>query len=420
MLSEDIVQISNRIVSKPATGITREAIFHLLEAPSDEPLTDSQIRLMRAYHACVFERLKSLFLNLHERRLDVPQVMLDDVYAELSLHGRLANELMDVCPHRMRMRKMKIPPRDSTGGNNHQHGTDHVEPYELHPKYTETYEQASKIIGRRLEEFLKRIITCIEYEKNAPDYEHVRYHLLATNRLQHLERTDKWKSVWAYEELDQLPSNSRWLPIRAAHERLIMKRAQRDVANLSGKYFYERVGLRLSELSGFIEYHKQKLDKLETLLRGDGTLSAVIALSDIVHEPVQTFPNRPVLLDLLGTDSCREENTDLPPPEMINVLGAAEERASWALDLSLGRCERLEEEPTPARSSAVYDRSDTFNDRARGKRPLDGQESTNIASPGFDAWFAQSTSGSTQEGSSQGSRKLRKSGEGRGERRDQL
>ncbi|TPX40499.1 hypothetical protein SeLEV6574_g06587 [Synchytrium endobioticum] len=38
---------------------------------------------------------------------------------------------------------------------------------------------------------------------------------------------------------------------------------------------------------------------------------------------------------------------------MINFRGAAEERAAAALDSSLGRSERLEEQPTPARSSAL-------------------------------------------------------------------
>ncbi|TPX40927.1 hypothetical protein SeMB42_g05568 [Synchytrium endobioticum] len=397
-LSEDIVKTSNRIVSEPAPGITREAIFQLLELPSDEPLTDPQIRLMRAYHACVCERLESFFLSLQECP-DVPQVMLDDVYAELSFHGRLANEVRDVCPYRVHMEKVKIPPRDKTGGNNHQHGTDHVEP---------------------LEEFLKKITTCIENVQNGPDYENLRYHLLATNRLQLLERTDKWASMWTYETLNQLPLNSRWLPHRAAHERLIIERARRDVVHLCRLYFDDSIGQRLSELSGFIENHQRKLVEFETLLRGGSTLSTIIALSDIVHEPVQTFPNHLELLDLLGIDSSRGEDINIPSPEMVNFRGAAEERAAAALDSSIGRSERLEEQPTPARSSAVHDRSDTYNDRARGKRPMVAHESTNVATPGFDAWFAQSTSGSTHEGSSQGSRKLRNSGKGRGDHRDQL
>ncbi|TPX49528.1 hypothetical protein SeLEV6574_g01438 [Synchytrium endobioticum] len=220
-----------------------------------------------------------------------------------------------------------------------------------------------------------------------------------------------------------MPSDSRWLPLRAAHERLIIERTYRDVAQLDILPFSDnRVRQRLSEFSKFIQHHQRKLEEFETLLRGDSTLSTIIAFPDIVHEPVQTVPNQLVLLDLLGTDSCREENTDRPPPEMIDFLGAEKARASLALDLSLGRCERLEEQPTPARLSAVRDRSDTYNDRARGKRPMDAHESTNVASPGFDAWLAPRTSGSTHEGSSQGSRKLRlrNFGEGRCDHKDQL
>ncbi|TPX36067.1 hypothetical protein SeLEV6574_g08119 [Synchytrium endobioticum] len=160
-LSEDIVKTSNRMVSEPAPGITREAIFQLLELPNGEPMGDAEIRLMRAYHACVFERLKFFFLGLQESP-GVPQEMLGIIHAEISLHFRLANEFTEVCSYRKCMYKLDMLPHSSTGGHNIPHAIGHVEPCVIHPKYAEMYEQASTIIGRRLGEFIKGIMTCIE------------------------------------------------------------------------------------------------------------------------------------------------------------------------------------------------------------------------------------------------------------------
>ncbi|TPX48161.1 hypothetical protein SeLEV6574_g02213 [Synchytrium endobioticum] len=491
VISDEVRQI----VSEPAPGITREAILQLLELSSGEPVGDAEIRLMRAYHACVFEQLRFLFLSL-KTSPGVPRVILGNLQAEMSLHFRLANEFTEVCSYRRCMTKAE--------GKINQHAIRPVDLYEFYPEHAKSYMRASRIIDGWLNQFINEITKYQASMQSPPNYNQI---LLAPDRLQSLERTDEWKSLWTYEELDQMPSDSRWLPLRAAHERLIIDRAYRDVAQLDILPSSDnRVRQRLSEFSKFIQHHQRKLEKLEKLLIDDGTLGHVvstegqrpkfpvldnsldavknlapatvrphqqpveaspppkvpymgvytpwdetyvlgrearddaetssskppkgpqggdtlstsIAFPDIVHEPVQTIPNRLVLLDLLGTDSCREENTGLPSPEMINFRGAAEERAAAALDSSLGRSERLEEQPTPARSSAVRDRSDTYNDRARGKRPMDAHESTNVASLSFDAWLAPRTYGSTHEGSSQGSRKLRNSGEGRGERRDQL
>ncbi|TPX51925.1 hypothetical protein SeMB42_g01780 [Synchytrium endobioticum] len=504
VISDEVRQI----VSEPAAGIRYEAIFQRLEPSDGKYVGDAEVRLMRAYHACVFERLKFLFLSLQESP-GVPQEMLDIVYTELSIHFRLANEFTEVCRYRTRMTKLDMPRQYSTGGNDNSHTIGHVEPCLLHPDYAEKYEQASRIIGRRLDEFIKGIISCIKYLQNAraesEDNRIVRQDASRDReRFPIYESTDDWGSLWTYEELNKLPlSNRPWLPLRAAHERLIIERVRFDIEHLYLLPDSAEATRRLRPFSKFLQDHQRKLEELEKLLLSDGTLdrgvsiehqrpeipvfgnsldavknltpatvrphqhpveaspppkvpymgvytpwdetyvlgrearddaetssskppkgpqdgdtlSTIIAFPDTLDEPVQTIPNRPVLLDLLGTDSCREENTGLPPPEMINFRDAAEERA---LCLSLGRSERLEEQPTPARSSAVRDRSDTYNDRARGKRPMDAHESTNVASLSFDAWLAPRTYGSTHEGSSQGSRKLRNSGEGRGERRDQL
>ncbi|TPX32028.1 hypothetical protein SeLEV6574_g08490, partial [Synchytrium endobioticum] len=336
VISDEVRQI----VSEPAAGIRYEAIFQRLEPSDGKYVGDAEVRLMRAYHACVFERLKFLFLSLQESP-GVPQEMLDIVYTELSIHFRLANEFTEVCRYRTRMTKLDMPRQYSTGGNDNSHTIGHVEPCLLHPDYAEKYEQASRIIGRRLDEFIKGIISCIKYLQNAraesEDNRIVRQDASRDReRFPIYESTDDWGSLWTYEELNKLPlSNRPWLPLRAAHERLIIERVRFDIEHLYLLPDSAEATRRLRPFSKFLQDHQRKLEELEKLLLSDGTLDRGVSIEHQRPE-IPVFGNSLDAVKNLTPATVRphQHPVEASPPPKVPYMGVY---TPWDETYVLGR-----------------------------------------------------------------------------------
>ncbi|TPX41116.1 hypothetical protein SeLEV6574_g06248 [Synchytrium endobioticum] len=328
-------QIEN-IISSSIPGNPPYCADWIKEPPNIRSKSIIQIRFCRAYHALVFEKLKTFFIRI--------QMLFDDEI----FRGReklLAKALGDVwnalyeqykfeASYRAKcactgMVLLKLPHYDPT-----------------RPNDIGEYLKESSSIGHDLIEQQLQSITALEQAcKHGLDdiarleAQDGRYHgatvrrIVSTkeSRFRFLESTKEWNAKWNYRVLNQLALEDRCLlPLCLAHERLIVARAQTDVARM-GLYITDyRKGVsnymvtnRLSEFTAFIECHKRKINEYEKLLEGSGA-------------PERNCVNDEDRDTLKGTDRIANRFQDPLQAVETDFLGIADRRSGLDTRLSLG------------------------------------------------------------------------------------
>ncbi|TPX43895.1 hypothetical protein SeLEV6574_g04825 [Synchytrium endobioticum] len=408
-----------------------------LFAPPDPGSMDKlRLRLARAYHAYVFETMKSLAMNLQTYIADNAQsnrVLLDGLahfWDVLQRQLTLAEEYRVQSPQNARQLKLPtyvVGPNDS----------DRVENIvrQAHCTNTESIAASMQRIDS-LRDCLKVEMTEVgERTHRERTFRGVSGRFLgrqSKSRFSALERTRDWTQAWTYEKLNKVPiTELRWLPLRVAHERLIIDRALCDMKRLQ---FYElyypmkegTVSIQLREYEVFIRGHAENIRLYEQTLRGgDVAGDAIVAVPHTTNDDIaqkhlqndlptgqlpinfnvverhQDDSDQPApvmiggiggtsdpmvtstddiyrpMLDLLG--QVREDDSDAPPSGMIDFLGKYDEQA---LTLSLGTYnpERYEASTSGLEKSflslssvhghAAESSTHSHNARDKGKRPM--------------------------------------------------
>ncbi|TPX43041.1 hypothetical protein SeLEV6574_g05276 [Synchytrium endobioticum] len=426
----------NNIAAKCVPTKSPYTINELFAPPDPVSMNKLQLRLARAYHACVFEKLKSFFMNLQTYIAGNAQSNrvlpggLTHVWNVLKLQHRLA-EQYQFYVNVTNVRRLKLPSYVSEPD-----ASDRVAKF--HRQASETRSRCIKGYIKRINELrlsLEPLMTAVGEHHSGRDFRMVTGRILATDtkkRFVALANTIMWTSTWTYATLNEVPITVlRLLPVRIAHERLIIDRARYDMKRLQifGDDFskkLDKVSVKLREYEEFIGGHAEKIRLYEQTLRGGDaagdTIIAVpyttndgIAQAHLQHDlPTGQFPinfnvverhqddsDQPApvmiggiggtsdpmvtstddiyrpMLDLLGQD--REDDSDAPPSGMIDFLGKSDEQA---LTLSLGTYnpERYEASTSGLEKSFLSlssvhghdaeSSTHSHNARAKGKRSM--------------------------------------------------
>ncbi|TPX47386.1 hypothetical protein SeMB42_g03328 [Synchytrium endobioticum] len=276
----------DEIVSQPLQGFCPQMSKELSERPIANYMSKDQMKLARLYNAYVFERLKSLFLNLRDQ--DIKQSHND---AALRQGLRYCRDIL-----------------------------------EKHYNLLEIY-NGRRWVGRRLrltflaehsiegagdvnlDSCMEAIARCRENlkdemaELNGRTYpfnmaQISRPFLESSHQVESTESTACWPSPLTYSQLKQLPlTDLRFLSVRLEHERLIVDRAQYNQAILLRCLRYQPlktalVSRRLSEYSRFIEEHKETIRSYEQVLqhgqRVDASTRETVGVNPVPGSPTPT------------------------------------------------------------------------------------------------------------------------------------
>ncbi|TPX52739.1 hypothetical protein SeMB42_g01216 [Synchytrium endobioticum] len=253
-----------RSLAIPETSpYTRE---QLLNEPNEEPIPEIQRKFTKAYHALVFERLKTLFIRLqllahdgeHEEKDPLLGARLEMVWSALLKHYALESGYSGPNDHG-NTRKIKLP------------SIDIPEQLPTHGPMKSLKSQISSYSTKvtQLEQKCRDKIDAMC--RSEPDQ---RFHAATIrnvlnseeSRFRILEATKEWSTKLNYGALNQLVlEDRRWLPLWLAHEGLILARAQYDVARLKlymtkCRKYAAKLPNRLYEYAVFIEDHKRKIN----------------------------------------------------------------------------------------------------------------------------------------------------------------
>ncbi|TPX49679.1 hypothetical protein SeLEV6574_g01327 [Synchytrium endobioticum] len=303
-----------KIVSEAIPKTSPYTSEQLLNEPNEETMPDIQRKFTKVYHALVFERLKTLFIRLqllahdgeHEEKDPLLSAGLGMVWSALLKHYALESG----------GRHEPIPSLDKISSYNRKIA-------ELEQKFK------NKIDAIRTRDHNRQFHSAtIRRVLNSEE-----------SRFRVLEATKKWSARWDYGVLNQLAlENRRWLPLCLAHERLIVARAQYDLARTEVcliKYRYKGdASKRLYEYAAFIEDYKRKINACSESLRELGVLERSCRHDEIAssskgagseNEPV-SFPStadaiqrqRPPLQIVSDASST-------PDPRPLNFVSVGED-----------------------------------------------------------------------------------------------
>ncbi|TPX32172.1 hypothetical protein SeMB42_g07646 [Synchytrium endobioticum] len=216
--------------------------------PDEENMPNIQMRFARAYHALVFERLKTMFMRLQL----LYQLQLDMVWSALLEHYALALGFQEFsgCDTR---KTLKLPPRNT-------------------PEQVQSFDRTEvRYIGiitdlrQKCKDKIDALRTC-DHTSQFQSATRRRIMDSKESRFRVLEETREWTTALNYGALNHLVlDDRRWLPLWLAHEDLILARAQYDVARMElyvirCQEYVAEVSNRLYEFAVFIEDHKRKIN----------------------------------------------------------------------------------------------------------------------------------------------------------------
>ncbi|TPX52519.1 hypothetical protein SeMB42_g01367 [Synchytrium endobioticum] len=413
-LTNVILREMNIIVETNLPRGSTYTIDDMLGPPDCEVMNRDQLRLARAYHACIFEKLKCLFMYIHSfvkdknpKRRDELLAVLVLVWDFLVVYYILEERYRQHCVVPAACGKLELPIYETLCSCLDQQ------------RVSELRREISLSCGRIgvLREHWKTEIAKLQgaygmarfYDTDMDDI------LNMINQFESLGRTRPWSGVWDYEALSQIhPMERDALPIRLAHEYCIVYRAQCERAGLR-KYLSrdasEASGVlrQLSGLEALIKHHHDLFQGYRQALSRDRE----VAQQDYnkvnqpnAHGDDESFPPMTELTDDVDKSNPNPDNSieyfeffennidheghhDQPTPGLIDFFGKDEEQTLKSLDLSLGihNSERLKgatlriQEPSPlALSSSHWHNSESSSHSYdKGKRPMDASGATEIS-----------------------------------------
>ncbi|TPX39568.1 hypothetical protein SeLEV6574_g07117 [Synchytrium endobioticum] len=261
--TEAILREMNIIVETKLPKNCPCTIDQLLSLPEFKAMDQGQIRIARAYHACLFDKLKCLFMYIHSsvknknsKRRGKLLAGLVLVWDFLALYYILEKRYLQHCDIPGNCKELELPIYETFSSCLDQQ---HV---------SELCREISLSFGnlRRIEEL--RIYFEREIAKLQGAYGMARFYdtpmdyiLNMINQFESLGHTRPWSGVWDYEALSQIhPMERDALPIRLAHEYCIVRRARCERARLLHHLKGVAPGAsgvlrRLSGLEALIKHH---------------------------------------------------------------------------------------------------------------------------------------------------------------------
>ncbi|TPX39371.1 hypothetical protein SeLEV6574_g07265 [Synchytrium endobioticum] len=417
-LTNVILREMNIIVETNLPRGSTYTIDDMLGPPDCEVMNRDQLRLARAYHACIFEKLKCLFMYIHSfvkdknpKRRDELLAVLVLVWDFLAVYYILEKQYLQHCDTPGNRKELELPIYETFSSC---FDEQHVS--ELRRMILRYYKNL-----RRIEEL--RIYFETEIAKLQGAYSMARFYdtrmdyiLNMINQFESLGHTRPWSGVWDYEALKQIPPMERdALPIRLTHEHLIVKRARCERARLLHHLKGVAPGAsgvlrRLSGLEALINHHddffqgyRQALSRDREVAQQDyNTVNQpnahndnesfppiMVESTDAADKSTPNPDNRIEYFEFFENNIDHEGHHDHPTPGLIDFLRKDEEQDLESLELSLGMHdpERLKgatlriQEPSPlALSSSHWHNSESSSHSYdKGKRPMDASGATEIS-----------------------------------------
>ncbi|TPX49582.1 hypothetical protein SeLEV6574_g01387 [Synchytrium endobioticum] len=414
-LTNVILQEMKSIVKTQLPGDGPYTINGILRPPDCEAMDRGQLRIARAYHAVLFEKLKNLFMYIHSYVKNKNPERRDELLAGLVLvwdflvvYYILEKRYRQECRIPGNCNELELPIYETLpDGFDQQH-------------FYENKDVMSRGYFRRIVELRKHWKT--EIAKLQGAYGMARFYatdmdeiLNIINRYESFGHTNPWSGVWDYEALSQIhPMERDALPIRLAHEYCIVRRARCERARLR-KYVprdaseASEVSRQLSGLEAFIKHHRDLYQGYSQALSGyreTAQQNYNTVNQPNAHGGDESFP--PIMVE--STDAA-DESTPNPdksieyfeffennidheghhdhPTGLIDFFGKDKEQDLESLELSLGMHdpERLKgatlriQEPSPlALSSSHWHNSESSSHSYdKGKRPMDASGATEIS-----------------------------------------
>ncbi|TPX52518.1 hypothetical protein SeMB42_g01366 [Synchytrium endobioticum] len=400
------------VKTNPRRGSTY-TIDDILRPPDCKTMNRDQLRLARAYHACIFEKLKHLYMYIQKKNPQGRVELLAGlvlVWDFLAVYFILEQRYRQYCALPTNCKQLELPIYETLSTCFDQQ---HVS--EMRCKIPLYHYNLRRIVELR-EHWETDIVKWQGaygmgrlYDTDMDDI------LNMINQFESLGHTRPWSGVWDYEALKQIPPMERdALPIRLAHEHLIAKRAQREkqwlLYHLKGVASEDSGVLhRLSGLEALIKHHDDLYQGYSQALSGyrevaqqdynkvnqpnahgdDESFPPMTELTDDVDKSNPNPDNSIEYFEFFENNIDHEGHHDQPTLELIDFFGKDGEQDLESLKLSLGMHdpERLKgatlriQEPSPlALSSSHWHNSESSSHSYdKGKRPMDASGATEIS-----------------------------------------
>ncbi|TPX37763.1 hypothetical protein SeLEV6574_g07880 [Synchytrium endobioticum] len=315
--------------------------------PYPESMHKTQIRLGRAYNECVFETLKSLFMNLHTyaaARNPGNPVLLDAVahfWDVLQLHFSLAKQYRVPCNAGNRVLELPLIVAGPNGISQQCDPETHWMGQTI-KKSRRTTDYNIAFFISRIDSLRRSLETAITEVRERHLHDNKFRKETGTimgqglqSRFKFFQSTKKWTQTWTYRKLKQVSiTELRWLPVSIAHERLIIVRCCYDMIRLQ---FHggdhpakeDKLSHRGTQYEKFLNRHKKQIGLYkQALLEGDVVSDTTVSVPHTTDDAIAPTCQRPTNPNVIERDQSQIQAVS---GTTLDMLDSPTPSANWDL-----------------------------------------------------------------------------------------